>query len=166
MLEKHPAFQQATTILLYHALNDEVDTRPLIQRWGMQKRLILPVVKGNDLELRLFTGEKNLKTGAFNILEPIGQPFNDYNTLDLVIVPGVAFDKQGNRLGRGRGYYDRLLVQIPTTTYKIGLCFPYQLMDEIPAEPFDVRMDEIVTLPKNDICNDLSTDVPIKVTHQ
>ena len=76
--------------------------------------------------------------------EPTGALFTDYATIDLVIVPGVAFDRDGNRLGRGKGYYDRLLPRIPSA-YKVGICFPFQIVEEVPAEPFDIRMDEIIT---------------------
>ena len=150
--------------MFYHALSDEVDTRPLIRQWGMHKRVILPVVKGNDLELRLYTGENNLEIGAFHISEPIGEPFIDYTGIDLVIVPGIAFDRQGNRLGRGGGYYDRLLSQLPPNVYKIGICFPYQLVDTVPTEPFDIRMDEIITSPEYNIGNDLCSHMLVEIT--
>ena len=59
-------------------------------------------------------------------------------------ISSVAFDRNGNRLGRGKGYYDRLLPRIPSA-YKAGICFPFQLVEEVPAEPFDIRMDEVIT---------------------
>lgn len=131
-------------MLLYHSLPDEVDTHGLVRRWSGQKRILLPVVKGEDLELKLYTGDNHLTQGAFRIDEPTGPAFTDYAAIDLAVIPGVAFDRRGNRLGRGKGYYDRLLPRIPSA-YKIGICFPFQLVEEIPAEPFDIRMDEIVT---------------------
>ena len=132
-LEAHPAFRAATTVLLYHSLKDEVDTR-----------ILLPVVVGDDLELRLYTGPEDLKPGAYGIEEPTGELFTDYADIDFIVVPGVAFDRNGNRLGRGKGYYDRLLPRIPSA-HKAGICFPFQLVEEVPAEPFDIRMDEIIT---------------------
>ena len=66
-----------------------------------------------------------------------------YQAIDLAIVPGMAFDPQGHRLGRGRGYYDRFLPLIPQA-YKIGLCFPFQLVGNVPTEPTDIAMDEVV----------------------
>lgn len=131
-------------MLLYHSLPDEVDTHGFIRRWSDRKRILLPVVIGNELELRVYTDEEHLTKGAFHIDEPTGTPFTDYGQIDLAVIPGVAFDRQGNRLGRGKGYYDRLLPRIPTA-YKIGLCFHFQLLDEIPAEAHDVRMDEIIS---------------------
>lgn len=144
-LEAHPAFRAANTILLYHSLKDEVDTHAFIRKWSREKRILLPVVTGDDLELRLYTGPEDLTVGAYGIEEPTGALFTDYSAIDLIVVPGVAFDRDGNRLGRGKGYYDRLLPRIPSA-YKIGICFPFQVVDEVPAEPFDIRMDEIITL--------------------
>ena len=143
-LEAHPAFRAATTVLLYHSLKDEVDTHEFIRKWSCEKRILLPVVVGDDLELRLYTRPEDLKPGAYGIEEPTGELFTDYADIDFIVVPGVAFDRNGNRLGRGKGYYDRLLPRIPSA-YKAGICFPFQLVEEVPAEPFDIRMDEIIT---------------------
>ncbi|WP_455584582.1 5-formyltetrahydrofolate cyclo-ligase [Bacteroides sp.] len=142
-LERHPAFQKANTLLLYHSLKDEVQTHSFIEKWSQKKKIILPVVVGNELELRLYTGTQDLAVGAYGIAEPTGKVFTDYSSIDLAIIPGVAFDKSGHRLGRGKGYYDRLLPYIPAT--KFGICFPFQLLDEVPAEPFDICMNTIIT---------------------
>ena len=131
-------------MLLYHSLPDEVDTHAFIRRWSAQKRILLPVVKGYDLELRLYIGDDRLTEGAFHIDEPTGTAFTDYAAIDLAVIPGVAFDRRGNRLGRGKGYYDRLLPRIPTA-YKLGLCFPFQVLNQIPAEAHDIPMDEVLT---------------------
>lgn len=144
-LEAHAAFRAASTLLLYYSLNDEVDTHAFVQKWSRSKRILLPVVTGDDMELRVYTGPEDLAIGAYHIEEPTGELFKDYQQIDLIVVPGVAFDLQGNRLGRGKGYYDRFLPRVPMA-YKIGICFPFQVVKEIPAEPFDIRMDEIVTL--------------------
>lgn len=130
-------------MLLYHSLPDEVDTHDFIRRWASRKRILLPVVRGDDLELRLYTGDGQLQTGAFHIEEPGGEAFTDYARIELAVIPGVAFDRRGNRLGRGRGYYDRLLPRL-ANAYKVGLCFPCQLLDGVPAEEHDVRMDEVI----------------------
>lgn len=143
-LEAHPAFGAARTVLLYHSLPDEVDTHAFVEKWSGAKRVLLPVVVGNDLELRCYTGLHDLAVGAFGISEPTGELFTDYGSIDLVVVPGVAFDRLGNRLGRGRGYYDRLLPRIPHAR-KVGICFPFQIVDRVPAEAFDIRMDEVVS---------------------
>lgn len=144
-LESHPRFASAHTILLYHSLPDEVNTHELIRRWSNKKRILLPVVNGNDLELKEYKGENELENGQYGISEPTGLPFLSFNEIDLAVIPGMAFDKDGNRLGRGKGYYDRLLARLSSSKiYKIGLCFDFQFLPHIPAEAHDVVMDEIL----------------------
>lgn len=143
-LEAHPAFIQAKTILLYYSLPDEVKTHEFIERWKAEKQIILPVVIGpSELELRRYTGKQDLVKGAFGIEEPIGKIFNNFQDIDLAIIPGVGFDFNGNRLGRGKGYYDRLLPKIKA--YKIGICYQFQLFEEIPTDQYDCPMNEILT---------------------
>lgn len=142
-LEDHPVFKQAHTILMYYSLPDEVQTHEFVERWSKSKRIILPVVKGDYLELRLYNGKDCLTKGSYGIEEPDGSPYLDYNTIELAIIPGVSFDTNGNRLGRGKGYYDRLLPQL--SVYKIGICFQFQVLESLPTEPFDMVMDEVWT---------------------
>lgn len=145
-LESHALFRAAHTVLLYSSLPDEVDTHTFIRRWEGRKRILLPVVvSDSELELRVYTGSSNMRRGAFNIDEPDGAAFTDYGSIDLAVIPGVAFDRHGNRLGRGRGYYDRLLarlgrVGVPT----IGVCFDFQKLDAIPAETHDIAVSEVL----------------------
>ena len=145
-LESHALFRAAHTVLLYSSLPDEVDTHTFIRRWEGRKRILLPVVVSDSkLELRVYTGSSNMRRGAFNIDEPAGAAFTDYGSIDLAVIPGVAFDRHGNRLGRGRGYYDRLLarlgrVGVPT----IGVCFDFQKLDAIPAETHDIAVGEVL----------------------
>lgn len=141
----HPRITAADTILLYYSLPDEVSTCGIIQRLRRDgKTIILPrVASGESMTLHVYTGENGLTTGAYGIMEPVGVPFLDYESITVAVVPGIAFDAQGNRLGRGRGYYDRLLPQL-THAYKIGLCFPFQLVSNVPTAATDIRMDEIV----------------------
>lgn len=135
----------ARTIVLYHPLPDEVDVRPLMERLHSQQRLVLlPCVTGTStMELRRYQGPESLRAGAFGILEPTGPAFNSLSDIDAAIVPGVAFDSEGHRLGRGRGYYDRFLAAVPHI-YKIGVCFPFQLVGQVPVTPTDVAMDTVV----------------------
>jgi 5-formyltetrahydrofolate cyclo-ligase len=77
-------------------------------------------------------------------LEPIGEPFTDYASIDVAIIPGMAFDNKGHRLGRGKGYYDRFLSQLTSKTKKIGLCFPWQLVDVVPTDKNDISMDCVI----------------------
>lgn len=149
-LEAHPAFRAANTILLYHSLKDEVDTHAFIRKWSDKKRVLLPVVVDNDLELRIYSGPEDMATGSYGIEEPTGELFTDYAAIDFIAVPGVAFDAKGNRLGRGKGYYDRLLPRIPYA-FKAGICFPFQLVEKVPAESYDIRMDIIITSNEDEL---------------
>ena len=144
VLEQHPCFVQARTVLLYHSLPDEVFTHAFIDRWCVEKEIVLPTVVGDDLELHLYTGPECLSLGNYGILEPSGELFTDFDRITLAVIPGMAFDLQGNRLGRGKGYYDRLLPRL-SHAYKLGLCFPFQILDEeIPHEPHDCRVDTVL----------------------
>lgn len=137
--------KEADTILMYYSLPDEVFTHEVINTLVEEgKTVLLPVVlNGEDMELRLYRGAEDLKTGSFGIMEPVGKPFLSYSEIDVAIIPGMSFDNDGNRLGRGKGYYDRLLAKIPQT-YKIGMCFDFQKTDKVPTEETDIRMDEVL----------------------
>lgn len=141
--EANPHFLVAQTVLLYHSLPDEVCTHDFINKWCDKKQILLPKVVGNDLELRCYHDIRGLKTGSFGIAEPTEALFTDYEKIDFAAVPGMAFDAEGNRLGRGKGYYDRLLPRL-TNAYKAGICFPYQLVDAVPTEETDIKMDEVI----------------------
>lgn len=141
-LEELPEFKNAQSILLYASLPDELSTSAFIQRWHSHKRICLPRVNGNNLEILPYNPEE-LAKGAFGINEPQGNAEVNPSEIDLIVVPGVAFDSQGNRLGRGRGFYDRLLCQ--TKAAKIGVAYDLQVVDRLPSEPHDVLMDRIVT---------------------
>ena len=132
------------TIMAYWPLPDEVDIRPLIQ-WlvGQGRTVVLPKVTGDEtMELRRYTSQADLAEGAFHILEPVGEPFTDYDQIDVVLVPGMAFDAAGHRLGRGRGYYDRFLSS-HLSPLLVGVCFPFQRVAEVPTEDYDVCMNEV-----------------------
>lgn len=142
-LESKTWFKSSKIILLYWSMDDEVFTHDFILKWYKEKTILLPCVDGDDLRLRIFEGMDSMKVGeCFSILEPVGEEFLDYEDIDLMIVPGIAFDKKGNRLGRGRGFYDRLLSI--TNSRKVGIGFDFQYLDHVPTEDFDIRMDEII----------------------
>lgn len=131
------------TILLYSSLPDEVNTDALIDTFYSQgKTVLLPVVVGNDIELRQYSG--SMIVGSYGILEPVGKLYLDYEHIDVALIPGIAFDRKGNRLGRGKGYYDRFLPKI-SSTIKIGLCFPFQIVESVPIETFDIPMDKVIS---------------------
>ena len=143
-VEQLPQFRQARVVLLYWSMADEVQTHALVNRHYRTKTVLLPCVDGDQLRLRQYTGSECLVAGEqFGIGEPTGEEWTDLSAIDLVVVPGVAFDQKGNRMGRGRGFYDRLLVALPEA-YKVGIGFGFQLMKSIPADVHDVAMDCIL----------------------
>ena len=145
-LLSHQRLREARTIMLYHSLPDEVDTHTIADSLLMSgKTILLPRVTGEStMELRRYTGPRDLAIGAFGIMEPMGDVFTDYASIDLAVVPGMAFDHSGNRMGRGKGYYDRLLPLLKHA-YKIGVCFPFQMVESVPRDEHDARMDEVIT---------------------
>ena len=137
---------ESRVVLAYWPLPDEPDIRPLTDALvAAGKTVLLPKVTGHDaMELRRYTTQSDLRPGAFHIMEPSGAPFTALSQIDTALIPGVAFDAAGRRLGRGRGYYDRFLAVTPQIR-KIGVCFPFQRVPEVPAEAHDVPMDAVVS---------------------
>jgi len=143
-VERLPQFAKADTILLYWSMDDEVQTHDFVNNWYTEKTVLLPCVDGDDLKLRQYTGAECLRAGEqFGIGEPVGPEFTELDRVQMIVVPGVAFDRQCNRMGRGRGFYDRLLKSTPNA-FKVGVAFDFQLVDEVPVEAFDVKMDCVV----------------------
>ena len=142
-IEKHPRFIAAKTILCYHSLGDEVQTHAFVEKWHTSKRILLPVVKGDILELRHYTGKECLKIGAFGIEEPEGEKFIRLHEIEFSLVPGVSFDRHGNRLGRGKGYYDAFLSSY--SGFSLGLARSPLVMPDIPYDTWDMCVSAIVT---------------------
>ncbi len=141
-IEALPEFENANKVMVYWSMPDELPTHNFIIRWSKKKTMLLPVVKGDDLLIKPFSTKEEMKQGDFGIWEPDIQ--KEYlRSIDLVIVPGVAFDKNKSRLGRGKGYYDKYFLN--KKIVKIGVCFDFQLLDDIPIDSFDIKMDKIVT---------------------
>lgn len=141
-LERTAAFLLADKILMYHSLPDELSTHRFLDKWHDRKSFFLPRVNGVNLEILPYN-ESRLELGAFHIEEPTGENTIDPEEIELVIVPAVAYDKTGNRLGRGKGFYDRLLANTKAT--KVGIGYEFQLIEKIPAEAHDVKMDMVIT---------------------
>lgn len=146
LLERMKKEDGIRTILLYHSMPDEVCTHQLLKDLhAMGKTVLLPTVQGEDLTLHVYEGDAQLSTGtSFGIQESMGPLFTDDSHIDLAIIPGMAFTLQGDRLGRGKGYYDRLLPRL--TCPLIGIAFPFQILPNIPTEPHDIRMTEVLTI--------------------
>ena len=144
-LLSHSRITSANTIMMYCSLPDEVDTRRaidvLLERGC---KVVLPaVISDTEMELRECNGMQDLKEGAFHILEPTGKPFTRYEEIDVAVIPGMSFDTSGNRLGRGKGYYDRFLAQ-HLGIHKIGICFDFQKRESVPSAKDDIQIDEVL----------------------
>lgn len=143
-IESLEQFKIAQTILLYWSTKNEMPTHDFVEKWKDEKTILLPSVVGNDIILKKYT--KNLMQGALGIWEP-DTAENYQGVVDLAIIPGVAFDRKRNRLGRGKGFYDRFLTN--TNCFKIGVCFDFQLLLAIPVNDNDIKMDLIISPNEN-----------------
>ena len=142
-LAQHLRFLEAERVMLYASLPDEVQTLSFLETWRHRKTVILPTVVGDDIIPVELAENVEFAEGDFHIPEPQNHPYT--GDFDLIVVPGMAFDKAGHRLGRGKGYYDRFLSQHPQV-YTIGLCFDFQLLPEVPFEPHDCLINDVITL--------------------
>ncbi|MRR05428.1 MAG: 5-formyltetrahydrofolate cyclo-ligase [Deltaproteobacteria bacterium] len=140
-------YRSARSILLYSPIHQEVDTE-LIARCALSsgKKVSFPRVVGEELFFCTVQDPSSLKKGAFGILEPCasGEIFAPEEA-DVLVVPGVAFDLNGHRIGYGKGYYDKTLHRLEGHGKLVGLCYDFQLIDEILNESHDVKMDLIIT---------------------
>ena len=138
-----PALQSAEMIALYASLPDEPQTAEIIEQLSHSHRIVLPRVAGEDMDFYPYEAD-NIKRGAFGISEPQSADAISPAEVDLIIVPGVAFTRNGKRLGRGKGYYDKYLSKEGFRATKIGVCYNEQLVEEIPDEPHDIIMDDVI----------------------
>ena len=147
-----PRLAEARIILAYYSLPDEVNTHQLIDDLLADgKTVLLPTVIGEGLmEWHVYSSKSELKNGAFGIGESAGELYSGFSKYTspsekqmIALVPGVAFDAVGRRLGRGKGYYDRFLAAHPHI-YKIGVCFDFQRVMEVPVDEQDVPVDEVI----------------------
>ena len=144
-----PSIQAAKSILFYASMPGEVDTLLMIEKaCFLGKRVALPIVEQNQRKLipTLISSMEDVSKGTYGINEPQKHPLRTLNLeeIDAVIVPGLAFDRQHHRLGRGVGYYDRFLSTLPKTVITVGLAFDFQLTESLPTEAHDVRLQQII----------------------
>lgn len=149
-----PAYRDAKTVMWYVDAGSEVRTRQTLpEALTHGKRVVVPwcVVETNELELFLLEDMSELVEGAYKILEPkdelrrLPKKVVSPEDLDLVMVPGTAFDSRGGRMGQGKGYYDRLLERVRPNAPLVALAFDCQIFDDIPVAPHDVFMDLVLT---------------------
>ena len=146
---KLPYIHKARNILFYVSMQEEVDTLTMIEKalfYG--KRVALPIVEQNQRKLipTLISSMEDVHKKKHGIMEPHLDPEKALalKDLDAVIVPGLAFDKHHNRLGRGAGYYDRFLSTLPKHVTTVGLAFDFQLTESLPTEAHDMRLQQII----------------------
>jgi 5-formyltetrahydrofolate cyclo-ligase len=141
-------FQQARTIMAYAALPYEVDTAAIIdQALALGKRVVLPRVDQASQRMTAHTitnRSTDVEQGPFHIQQPTREQATvRADAIDVVLVPGVGFDRSGHRLGHGQGYYDRWLATLPDATARIGLAFACQVVEQVPVGDADVRMTRV-----------------------
>lgn len=142
-LELELLFIVAQKIMVYFSVEGEVYSHDFINKWNNIKEIYLPSVEENDILPKKFKGMNIIKPGnKYGIPEPTGEEIEDLQMLDLIIVPGIAFDKSNHRLGHGKGFYDRFLAK--TNAYKIGVCFDFQYFESIPFSQQDILMDKVI----------------------
>lgn len=142
-----PRWQDARIVAAYASLPGEPDLRPL--DWIGEKTVLLPRVDGEDLVFHAVSNTSHLKSGAFGVMEPDPAkcPAFDPREAEIIFVPGLAFTNEGRRLGRGRGFYDRLLAALPAHILRVGVCFAGQIVEELPCEPHDEEVDIVLSQP-------------------
>jgi 5-formyltetrahydrofolate cyclo-ligase len=139
-------WQAAKAVLLYASFASEVDTRPLLElAWGQDKTVGLPRMDGRELAVHMVLPDTALAANRHGIPEPPRDaPLLSTGDLGVVLVPGVAFDRRGGRLGYGGGYYDRLLGTVPHA-FRVGVAYEAQVVEHLPTSLLDVPMDVLVT---------------------
>jgi 5-formyltetrahydrofolate cyclo-ligase len=147
-----PEYQAAGTVMFYIDVRDEVRTRfALPEAIQSEKRIVIPYCVDGELELFLLEEMSELEVGMYKILEPrtelrgVPEKAVSRDELDLIMVPGVAFDSQGGRTGHGNGYYDKLLAHARLDTPLVAIAFDCQIFPEVPVREHDVYMDKVIT---------------------
>lgn len=144
-LEKLQPLAQAEVIMGYSSIRNEVNLIPWLQKLKQQGRtILLPRVQENRLVAVELKDEEDMDQSSFGIREPRGEPF-DEDQVDVVLVPGLVFDVQGYRLGYGKGYYDRFLPIVGKHCFNCGVCYEYQVVDNVFPHSGDVPVHWIIT---------------------
>ena len=140
-----PLWRQAGTVMAYAAVRGEADLTPALSAlWQSKKRVVLPRCEGKRLLALAVRGPEELSPGCMGIPEPVAAcGAVDPDEIDLILVPGLAFDRTGGRLGQGAGYYDRFLPE--TRGFRLGVCHAACLLESVPMGPLDCRMDAVLT---------------------
>jgi len=139
-------YRGAMNLVLYSAVHNEVATNAVASHaLKERKSLIYPRIKGDELEFVAVQSLSDLSPGVFGILEPRGDTLVPIEQLDLIVVPGVVFDRIGHRLGYGRGYYDRALAACRADCLKVGFAYDSQVIESLPAADHDKALSVLIT---------------------
>jgi 5-formyltetrahydrofolate cyclo-ligase len=142
-----PDWASARAVSAYAARPDEIATDELLRAlWERGVRVALPRVRASELQLHLVAADTQLTSSALGVREPEpGAPSLEVERIDLFLVPGLLFDRHGRRLGRGGGHFDRLLARARPEATRVGLCHASRVVDALPEDPWDARMNFVVT---------------------
>ena len=143
-LSRFTVFKDCPEFFTYITHRGEVDTDLLIKKYFGKKKILVPKMKGDGICLYELCELENFKSGKFGVREPaVCVPRRNFRKISCALIPGIAFDKKGHRIGFGGGHFDRLLKKMHTTT--IGLAYEFQIIDKVSARGYDVPVDFIVT---------------------
>jgi 5-formyltetrahydrofolate cyclo-ligase len=145
-LEELNPIQNANSIMAYASINNEVDLVPIMEKWHQEGRtILLPRVEADGrMEAVKWTGWNQIKSGPFGIREPLGEAI-DPAGIDVVLTPGLVFDYKGYRLGYGKGYYDRFLTRLSDSAFICGVCYEFQVIENVYPHSKDIPVHWIVT---------------------
>ena len=142
-------YKNSITLFTFVSFGSEVDTHKIIYHALSHGKIVyVPKIKSKNIGIEIFRINKfsDLKIGYFNILEPLENcPIGNINDIDLILMPGVAFDRNGGRIGYGGGFYDRFLKNVNSNIPKIALAYEVQILDEVPMTRLDIKIDEIIS---------------------
>ncbi len=144
-------YKKASVIMLYYPLGNEADTRLLFNRFfSDSKTLLLPITRNDIITPVKISENTEYILGDYNICEPKNASVFPKEKIDVIIIPGIAFDRHGSRVGFGKGCFDRFLEE--TNAVKIGYCYDFQICENIKTQDFDINMDFLVTESELIVC--------------
>ena len=141
-----PLLATAKTVMGFISFSSEVDTTPILARLVRYKKYVLvPYVYDGQLHPVLYDAAGEMERNEYGILEPVQKRMIPPDLIDVILVPGLGFDRRGGRIGYGKGFYDRFLRTLPASTVVIGIGFDEQIKDELPVEPHDQQVGIVVS---------------------
>jgi len=136
-------YKNAKTVMFFMSFGKEIHTHKIVEEALKNKTVVVPKIVDNEIVPCVINDFTELQEGRYRILEPVEIKKANPDEIDIVLVPGIAFDKGGYRIGYGKGYYDHFLKDL--NVLKIGLCMDFQVIEKIPNEELDVKINRIIT---------------------